>query len=79
MKCKLCGKEFETYVELGSEKYPVWLHDYPTLKDCKATRWKTDFVKLLERKEAGMQKIWEAYRERLRKNGGGSSSGAAES
>ena len=65
--CKLCGKPFETYVELGPEKYPVWMHDYPTLKHCKATRWNTDFIKLLEQKEAGMQKIWERYYEQFGK------------
>ena len=65
LNCKVCGKAFEKCVELGPEKFPVWMHDYPALEHCKALRFKQDFVKLMERKAAGMQKVWEKYNERF--------------
>ncbi len=53
--CKLCGRSYERLVELGPEKVPVWLHDYPALRKCKALRFNRDFVRLIEERKKLIQ------------------------
>lgn len=65
MKCKLCGEPLTHKVLLGPDLYPVWMHDYPQLKACKMLTFPQDFVRLMERKAAGMQKVWDRYREQI--------------
>jgi len=55
--CKCCGNIFERYVQLGKEKFPVWMHDYPTLEKCKALRFKQDFIKRLEERRKMVEKM----------------------
>jgi len=67
--CKICGKPFETYIELGAEKFPVWLHDYPTLKSCKAIVFAQNFAQQLQRQREmineGFLKGWEVHGPKL--------------
>ena len=61
LNCKLCGKPFETKVELGPRKFPVWIHDYPTLDTCKAIRLQENYVKNLLSRDERIKEFLKQY------------------